>query len=126
MKRAALLILLLTACSRPEKQPAAPAAGNAASPAGNAERGRMLVSQYGCNVCHLIPRIEGPRGRIGPSLEGVAARDTISEGVVRNTPENLARYIQNPAALNPQSSMPALAVPPQDASDMVAFLMTLK
>jgi cytochrome c2 len=94
-------------------------------PAGNVERGKLLAQQYGCHACHQIPGIEGPAGMIGPALEHVAARRLIVEKVP-NTAENMALYLQNPAALNPEGTMPDLNVTPEDARDLTAFLFTLK
>jgi cytochrome c len=123
MKRLALLVILLAACNRPPEKPAAvqpPAA------TGNTERGKALAAQYGCNVCHVIPGVDGPAGSLGPSLQGIGGRPTFSNGVVQNTLANMAVYIQEPAKLNPQSSMPPLGVPPADAQDIAAYLMTLR
>lgn len=127
MKRIALalVLLLLAACNRDEasKSIAKPAP---AAPIGNAEHGKALAAQYGCNVCHTIPGVEGPQGSLGPSLAGVASRPAISYGKVQNTPENLVKYIQNPQALNPQSSMPPIGLTDVDAKDIAAYLLTLK
>ena len=116
MKRSALFfILIAVACSKSE-QPSAE----------DIEKGRQLTGQYGCNVCHQIPSVEGMQGSMGPSLAGVAARPTISNGKVQNTPGNLAKFIQNPPSLNPSSTMPALNMPMDEAKQMAAFLRTLK
>jgi cytochrome c2 len=124
MRRAALpLFLLLMACNRDRAEPPAP---KVPVMAGNAERGRALAAQYGCNVCHAIPGVEGPQGSLGPPLAGVATRPTISLGAVQNTPENLRRFIQNPASLNPQSAMPPIGLPDSDALDIAAYLRTLR
>lgn len=127
MKRVFLVLLLTiaTACNRGE---AAKTSGGASAPAaiGNAGRGPELAAQYGCNVCHIIPGVEGPQGSLGPSLQGLGSRPTISMGAVQNTPANLVQFIQNPAALNPQSSMPPMAIAENDAKDLVAYLVTLK
>jgi cytochrome c2 len=126
----ALIVLLLAAlsCSRTEAPaPAAPATTPPAPPSiGNAAHGKQLIAQYGCNVCHAIPGTEGPQGALGPTLAGLATRPAISNGVVPNTPENLAKYVENPPALNPQSSMPALGISPPESKDIAAFLVTLK
>ena len=108
MKRCVLLLLLAVACGRESH-----------------ERGKQLIAQYGCNTCHTIPGIEGPQGSIGPALEGVGSRATISNGKVQNTPENLARFIQSPASLNPSSNMPGLNMPPAEAEQIAAYLRTL-
>ena len=125
MKKRSLLLLLLTlACNR--EQPAA--APPAPQPiAGDAARGRELVAKYACTVCHAIPGTQGPQGALGPALAGLATRPTISEGTVQNTPENIRRFIQNPASMNPMSSMPPInGLPENDAQDITAFLLTLK
>ncbi|HEX6086315.1 MAG TPA: c-type cytochrome [Thermoanaerobaculia bacterium] len=127
MKRLFLLLLLtsLVACNRGET---AKTSGGTSAPApiGNAARGPQLAAQYGCNVCHIIPGVEGPQGSLGPSLQGLGSRPAISMGAVQNTPANLVQFIQNPAALNPQSSMPPMAIAENDAKDLVAYLLTLK
>jgi len=118
-----ILLILAVACGKKEMPvtASAPAAGTA-----NAEHGRALITQYGCTMCHIVPGAGGPRGVLGPSLEGLASRPSISMGTVQNTPDNLARFIENPQTLNPQSSMPPAGVTPEDARDITAFLLTLK
>jgi cytochrome c len=113
MRRAAALLLLFAACHRE-------------NPAENVERGRQLTAQYGCNVCHAIPGIDGPQGSLAPSLAGVGSRATISNGVVPNTPENLAKFVQSPGSLNPASSMPGLNMPVADAEEIAKYLRTLR
>ena len=120
MKRLAIALVLFTACQRETPAPSTPSAS------GNAERGRLLAAQYGCNVCHAIPGVDGPQGSLGPSLAGIATRPTISTAAVPNTPANLEQFIENPASLNPQSSMPPLALQGNDAADIVAYLQTLR
>ena len=121
MNRAPFLLLILTlACNR--EQPAAPKA----PPAQPQADARQLIAQYGCNVCHVIPGIDGVQGSLGPSLAGVASRPTLSEGAVQNTPANLARFIREPAALNPQTSMPPIGITDAEAETIAAYLLTLK
>ncbi len=98
----------------------------AAPPMGDVGRGKQLMAQYACTACHVVPGTQGLQGRLGPSLAGVASRPAISNGTVPNTPENLRRFIVNPAALNPRSSMPPIAIPDADAKDITAFLRTLR
>lgn len=125
MNRLIVVAFLAFACARPET-PAPPPKPAPPPPIGNAVRGKQLAEQYGCTVCHAVPGIEGPQGALGPSLAGVAARPKISNDVVVNTPENLAKYIEDPAMLNPDSTMPALGMPAADAKDLAAFVLTLK
>lgn len=112
MNRAAVFLLLfLAACSRTETAPATD--------------GRALVAQYNCTMCHAIPGVQGG-GMLGPALAGIGSRPTISMGAVQNTPENLARFIQNPASVNPRSSMPPSNAADADARAMAEFLLSLK
>ena len=116
MKRSLFILLLLAACKRPES--AAPAAGDA-------NRGKQLMEQYGCNSCHIVPGIEGAKGMIGPSLEHVASRPVIATKIP-NSQANMTAYILNPQMTNPENVMPNLAVKPDEARDIVAYLYTLK
>jgi len=126
MKRLAFLLLPLTLACAKSETPASTTTTAPPEPAGNVARGQQLVGQYGCNVCHIVPGIEGPQGSLGPSLAGLASRPTISLGTVQNTRANLVQFIQNPASLNPQSTMAPVGVTPGDAEDIAAYLMTLK
>lgn len=97
-----------------------------AAPIGNADHGKALAAQYGCNVCHVVPGVAGPQGAVGPSLAGVASRPAISFGKVQNTPGNLVKYLLEPASMNPQSSMPPIGLTDAEAKDIAAYLLTLK
>ncbi|HEX7153794.1 MAG TPA: c-type cytochrome [Thermoanaerobaculia bacterium] len=121
MKRLLAAVLLLTACAKPETP--APAQGPAApAVAGNAANGQVLITRYGCTVCHVVPGIERG-GVLGPSLVGLAARPTLGEGTVQNTPRNVVQYIINPSTLNPQTSMPAVGIDEPSARDIAAYLL---
>lgn len=114
-----LALALLVACSKPESP-----AANGGLPPGDPGQGKLLVAQHGCTVCHTIEGLR-PEGRIGPHLNRIAERATLSNGTVPNNPENLVRFIQNPAALNPRTLMPAAGLPAGHARDIAAYLMTI-
>ena len=116
MKRISLLSLLLLAAACKPEQPAVP---------GDAVHGKQLVQQYGCTACHDIPNVSGPKGMVGPPLTHLATHPLIG-GKLPNTPENLAKWLQNPQAVDAQNTMPNLGLTPDQSRDITAFLYTLK
>lgn len=88
---------------------------------GDPVRGQAIIRPYGCNTCHTIPGVPGADGLVGPPLTHVAERSYLG-GSLPNTPQNLARWIEHPRAVNPHSAMPELGVTDRDARDMAAYL----
>jgi cytochrome c1 len=62
---------------------------------------------------------------VGPPLDHIAVKKTLA-GKYANTPEVMAKWLQNPQAMDPANTMPNLGVTPDDARDLAAFLLTLK
>lgn len=91
---------------------------------GNPSRGASLIAQIGCGGCHTIPGITGAKGLVGPPLNQLGDRVYIA-GVLRNTPENLMAWIENPQKIVPNNAMPNMGIPEQDARDIAAYLYTL-
>lgn len=92
---------------------------------GDPSRGASSISKYGCGSCHTIPGIDGAHGMVGPPLAGIARRVYVA-GVLPNQPVNLMRWIQNPKAVDEKTAMPNLGVTAQDATDIAAYLYSLK
>lgn len=116
-----VVLLILAACNkREEKAQTANATGG-----GNADRGKQLITQYGCNSCHDIPGIEGAKGMVGPPLTHIGSRQIIA-GKLQNTPEHLIQWLQNPQMVDPQNAMPNLGVKADEARDMAAYLLSQK
>ncbi|MCL4403116.1 MAG: cytochrome c [Acidobacteria bacterium] len=88
-------------------------------------RGKQLISEYGCGTCHTIDQIRSARGMVGPPLTNVASRVYIA-GVLQNTMENRARWIENPQRFVPNVVMPNLGLSRADAEDISAYLESLK
>lgn len=109
-----LLCLALVACRN-----------DTPAPEGDAERGRLLLRQFGCGGCHRIPGVADAQGNVGPPLEGVAKRVYLA-GFLPNSPQTMARWIRTPRALDSQTAMPDLGVGEEHARDMVAYLRTLR
>lgn len=117
---AALLTVpvVVTACSSTAMTDTAAVEG------GDPAIGRRLVVEHGCASCHLIPGIDRPTGRVGPPLGDFAGRRVVA-GQLPNTPENAARWISEPQAVEPDTLMPDVGVTPQEALDIVAYLYSL-
>jgi cytochrome c len=94
-------------------------------PAGSEERGRLLLEQYDCGKCHVIPGVRRAQGMLGPALHD-QSRNAYLAGEIPNQPELLIRWIQHPSALVPDTLMPDQGVPESHARDMSAYLMSLR
>jgi mono/diheme cytochrome c family protein len=92
--------------------------------AGDAARGKLALSQYGCNGCHLIPGITGSVVHVGPPLGGIARRQLIG-GRVANTQDNMILWLRDPQAVDRLTTMPNLGVTERDARDITSYLATL-
>jgi cytochrome c oxidase subunit 2 len=107
-----------------------------AAAAGDPTMGALLIQQKGCPACHTIPGIPGANGTIGPNLgshdnvPAVGQRPMIAtypNGTVPNSgPADLKAWIMNPPALKPGTQMPNLGLTDQEATNIVAYLETLK
>ena len=90
--------------------------------AGNVQNGRQLFTAKGCTGCHMHPSVPSKPSLTGPLLNNMALRPTIAGEQIQNTPENMAKWIQNPPALKPGTAMPALGLNDQEAQDLAAFV----
>jgi mono/diheme cytochrome c family protein/cytochrome c2 len=102
-------------CPRPAPQAGGP----------DAERGKVVLGQYACTTCHIIPGVIGPEVYVGPPLTAMARRGYLS-GSLPNTPGNLVRWIRDPQSIDPATLMPDLDVTEAHARDMAAYLATLR
>ena len=100
------------------------AAATTSMPGGDVARGELLLRDYGCHACHVIPGVAGANALVGPPLTAWAKRHYIA-GSLTNTPENLIEWLQYPQRVEPGTAMPDLGVTEQDARDMGAYLYTL-
>jgi cytochrome c len=92
---------------------------------GDAQRGPLLLRQYGCGSCHQIKGVAAADGKVGPPLNDIARRAYLG-GVLPNTPQNMVRWIRDPRSIDPKTAMPDMQVPQAHAEDMVAYLYTLR
>ena len=117
---ALLLAATLAGCERPRSLSAE---GAARVVGGDPERGAHAFRRYGCGSCHSVAGSPGADGLVGPPLDGIGARTYVA-GVLTNTPENLARWIQSPQEVDSLTAMPDVGVTPGDARDITTWLYT--
>jgi mono/diheme cytochrome c family protein len=86
------------------------------------QRGKLALTQYACQACHLIPGVTGPATQVGPPLKDLARRKYIA-GSLPNNSANLVRWIRDPAAIQQLTAMPQMNVTESDARDMAAYLL---
>jgi cytochrome c1 len=100
-------------------------AATAMTGGGDPHRGKSAITAYGCGTCHTVPGVRGADALVGPPLTSMAERGYIG-GVMKNTPANMIRWIQDPPAVDPMTAMPKLNVSDADARDIASYLYTLK
>jgi cytochrome c len=127
MKRS-IPLLLLSACALTLgacENDADNRAATAMTGGGDPHRGKSAITAYGCGTCHTVPGVRGADALVGPPLTSMAERGFIG-GVMKNTPANMIRWIQDPPAVDPMTAMPKLHVSEADARDIASYLYTLK
>lgn len=77
-----------------------------------------------CVACHTIQGISA--GTIGPNLSHTGSRSTLAGGWLANTPEEMARWIADPASVKPGSLMPDTGLSDEDIEAVVAYLQSLQ
>jgi cytochrome c2 len=92
---------------------------------GNAARGKLAITRYGCGACHEIEGVKAAHGDVGPALDGIAERVEIA-GKLSNQPDNMIRWIRRPQEVAPGNGMPDLGVSDRDGRDIAAYLYTLR
>ena len=92
---------------------------------GDVQRGRALFVSLACSSCHTVQGTPA-NGVFGPDLTHLMSRSTLGAGVIPNSPENLRRWLDNPAMLKPGALMPAMKLSPEDLKDVTAYLLTLR
>jgi cytochrome c len=116
----AALPLLLTGCGDNPSASATPLQIK-----GDAQHGRQLIKEFGCGSCHQIPGIDNADSMVGPPLVSWRRRIYVA-GVLRNTPDNLQRWIEHPQQIVPNNAMPEMGISARQAQDIAAYLYTLR
>ena len=93
--------------------------------------GAKIFANAPCAICHAIKGVSGfsaqyTYGFRGPDLTHFGSRGTLAGAMLDNTPENLAKWIQNPDKVKPGANMPTLGLSGQELNNLVAYLESLK
>jgi len=91
-----------------------------------AERGQDLFAHGACIACHTITGVPQARGTVGPNLTHVGGRTTLAGATLPNTEEWLRRWITNAPYLKPGSLMPAMPLPDDQVTALIAYLQSLQ
>jgi cytochrome c oxidase subunit 2 len=88
--------------------------------------GASLFQSLACAGCHTIRGTEAT-GKVGPDLSDVGSRLEIGAGAMRNTPENLAKWIYDAQAVKPGVIMPPFhTLSARERQEIATYLESLK
>lgn len=91
-----------------------------------AAQGQALFDKYSCSSCHSIAGTNA-KGQVGPNLTHVAERSILGSGAIKNSPENLYKWIQDAPAIKPGAKMPDYQqLRDDELQALVAYLEGLK
>jgi cytochrome c oxidase subunit 2 len=94
-------------------------------PEATAAEGASVFQHNACISCHTIAGTVAT-GRFGPDLTHLASRETLASGAVPNTPENIRKFVDDPAHFKPGALMPPMHLNQHDLDAVTAYLTTLK
>lgn len=87
-------------------------------------QGLEIMEAGSCAACHTIAGTAA-QGQVGPDLTGFGMRPFIG-GVLENTPDNLARWLDDPQVVKPGAAMPDYGLSPEEIQALVAYLESLQ
>ena len=90
-----------------------------------ARRGQEIFLSKTCVNCHTIQGTPAD-GDVGPNLTHFGSRATIGTGVLSNTPENLALWIEAVQTVKPGARMTNFDLSEPDLAALVAYLESLQ
>lgn len=90
-----------------------------------AQRGLQVFMTNECSDCHTI-RGTDAAGQKGPDLTHLAARETLAAGTLKNTREELARWIRDPEKIKRGTAMEATALSDSDLNALLDYLESLQ
>src|SRR5262249_28537021 len=87
--------------------------------------GKAVFLRQSCVNCHAV-RGTSARGTYAPDLTHLVARETLAPGMVRNTPDNLRAWVDDPQKVKPGSLMPAFGLTGRDRDLVLRYLLSLR
>jgi cytochrome c oxidase subunit 2 len=90
-----------------------------------AAEGRLAFEHTACVNCHTVNGTSA-KGKFGPDLTHLASRDTIASGAIRNTPQNLRQWIDDPNSMKPGSLMPKMNLSSHELDAITAYMVSLR
>jgi cytochrome c oxidase subunit II len=86
---------------------------------------KQVYESLSCVSCHTV-RGTASAGKFGPDLTHLMSRETLASGMMRNTRQNLTRWVQDPQAIKPGCLMPSMQLTGKEVDAVVSYLVTLK
>ena len=86
---------------------------------------RDVFGSLACVNCHTV-RGTPAVGKFGPDLTHLMSRQTLAAGVLRNTPEDLRKWVNDPQQAKPGCFMPSMELTPSELGQLVGYLESLK
>ncbi|HZZ27355.1 MAG TPA: cytochrome c oxidase subunit II [Pirellulales bacterium] len=87
--------------------------------------GRQAFLAQSCVNCHTI-RGTTAKGKFGPDLTHLAARETFAGGMIKLNRDNLRLWIRDPQQIKGECLMPAFGLSDRNVDLITDYLMTLK
>jgi cytochrome c oxidase subunit 2 len=96
-----------------------------------AAAGAQIFADAPCAICHTVRGLSGFSKQYagtykGPDLTHFGSRTTLAGSILKNNPQNVAMWVQNPDKVKPGAMMPTLGLKGKDLNDLVAYLESLK
>ena len=92
----------------------------------DAAEGLEVVRTGGCLACHAIQGVEGAEQEIGPNLTHFGSRRVLAGGILENTPENVARWLDRPGDVKIGAKMRDYGLSDEQIDDLVTYLRSLE
>jgi cytochrome c oxidase subunit 2 len=90
----------------------------------NAIAGQHVFMNH-CGACHAVRGTDAMGGH-APDLTHLSSRRMIAAGLLSNTPDHLIDWVAHAQELKPGTRMPDIALSPQEAAALSAYLATLR